>query len=246
LLFLQKSKILTNSFFRFKQFTIRQDKTAMKVGTDGVLLGAWANVSQAKRILDVGTGTGLIAIMMAQRSSAEIHAIEPESKAFEQAVNNVNNSPWPDRIHLSQVNFQEYIQQTPYGFDLIVSNPPYFKNSLQSPKEERNQARHARTLTGGDLIQGSLKIMNDKGKLSLILPFNEGREFTEIAVKQGLHCIRKTYIKPTPDKDAKRMLMEFSRQSLETIEDHLIIDKGERHNFTEEYRNLTRNFYLYF
>ncbi len=237
---------MANPYFRFKQFTIWQDKTAMKVGTDGVLLGAWTGIGRAKRILDVGTGTGLVALMMAQRSTAEIHAIEPESKAFEQAVENINNSRWPERIHLSQITFQEYIQQTSHAFDLIVSNPPYFRDSLHSPDEERNRARHAQTLSGKDLILGSLKIMKEEGRFSIILPYREGHEFIELAKQNGFHCTRKTYVKPTPDKSPKRLLMEFSRQTFKTKQDYLIIEKGGRHNFTEEYQNLTRDFYLYF
>ncbi len=235
-----------NQYFRFKQFTIHQEKTAMKVGTDGVLLGAWADINRAARILDVGTGTGLIAIMMAQRSGAEIHAIESEKKAYQQARENINNCPWADRIYLKHISFQEYVSQFNCYFDLVVSNPPYFINSSSTPKEDRNQARHNKTLPHHDLIRGSLKILKADGRLSVIMPYSEGHSFIKLAGESGLYCTKKTYVKPTPGKRPKRLLLEFGRYQRDLIENQLTIEKGGRHNFTEEYKALTTAFYLYF
>lgn len=218
----------------------------MKVGTDGVLLGAWTSINHAERILDVGTGTGLIAIMMAQRSTAEIHAIESEKKAYQQARENINNCAWKDRIYLKHISFQEYVSYTNYDFDLIVSNPPYFINSLSTPEEDRNQARHNKTLSQHDLIRGSLKILKTNGRLSVILPYREGHSFIELAGESGLYCTRKTYVKPTPGKNPKRLLLEFGRHQREPGKNHLTIEKGGRHDFTVEYKTLTADFYLYF
>ena len=218
----------------------------MKVGTDGVLLGAWANINQAERILDVGTGTGLIAIMMAQRSAAKIHAIEPEKKAYLQASENINNCPWSKRIQIQHTTFQEYILHTNCIFDLIISNPPYFADSLPPSEKARNQARHNKTLSHYDLIQGSLKILKPEGRLSVILPYREAHSFINLAEDNQLFCIRKTYVKTKPEKQPKRILLEFSYHSQKPTEDHLIIEKGGRHYFTKEYRALTSDFYLYF
>lgn len=242
----KKRKALANQYFRFKQFTIYQEKTAMKVGTDGVLLGAWANINQAEKVLDVGTGTGLIAIMMAQRSSGKIHAIETKKKAYQQAKENINNCPWADRIQIHHTSFQDYVLHTNCLYDLIVSNPPYFGDSLSPPAKDREQARHTKTLSHDDLIKGSLKILNYNGLLSVILPYREGCSFIRLAENNGLYCIRKTYVKPNPNKNPKRLLLEFSYHPGEPAENHLVIEKSGRHDFTKEYRMLTGDFYLYF
>jgi len=218
----------------------------MKVGTDSVLLGAWTNVGQAENILDIGTGTGLVAIMMAQRSDADIHAIELQKNAFQQARENIYNCPWSDRIQIQYVSFQEYASCADRSFDLIVSNPPYFIDSLSPTREDRYQARHNSTLSQEDLILGSLKILKSDGRLSVILPYREGHSFIDLAGRNGLYCSRKTYVKPNPNKNPKRLLLEFSFQQIKPEEKHLTIEKGERHNFTREYRSLTRDFYLNF
>ena len=218
----------------------------MKVGTDGVLLGAWTNIGEAEKILDVGTGTGLIAIMMAQRSSAEIHAIESEINAYQQARENIRNCPWSERIYIQHTFFQKYVCTIERPFDLIVSNPPYFINSLSPSTEDRYQARHNKSLSQEDLIRGSIDNLKTDGRLSVILPCRESYSFIDLAGQNGLYCNRKTYVKPRPYKKPKRMLLEFSFQQAEPREAYLIIEKDDRHHFTNEYRTLTRDFYLKF
>jgi len=218
----------------------------MKVGTDGVLLGAWAAVSGSNYILDIGTGTGLIAIMLAQRSSAEIDAVEIDQAAYRQASQNVSECKWKDRIKLYNQSFQEFYKFQQEQYDLIVTNPPYFIDALQAPDEKRTHARHAHSLNFDDILNGSKKRIKETGRLSLILPFSEGIYFQEKAEAFDLFCIRKTYVKPTPSKDPKRLLMEFSPKKEPLTEDYLVIENNKRHHYTKEYKELTKKFYLYF
>ncbi len=149
----------------------------MKVGTDGVLLGAWADCDNAKRILDIGTGTGLIALMMAQRSQAQIDAIEIDEHASEQAIENVNRSPWASRVNVINKSLQDYSKVENKAYDLIVSNPPYFQNSMFAPDKKRTDARHNSNLELEDLLKGAKKLLSNDGKLSIILPYLEGNMF---------------------------------------------------------------------
>lgn len=237
---------MPNDYFKFKKFTVDQDQTAMKVGTDGVLLGAWANVEGAMKILDVGTGTGLIALMLAQRSGAIIDAIEIDKNACMQAQENVNHSPWANRIRIIHQSFQDFSKSTSEKYDLIVSNPPYFQNSLAAPEENRTKARHNRSLELVDIINGTLKCLTELGTLSLILPYVEGNLFIAKAAEKGLFCVRQTNVLPKPKRKPKRLLLEFQRIKKHFIQDHLVVELNKRHEYSEAYKNLTRDFYLAF
>lgn len=218
----------------------------MKVGTDGVLLGAWAEAAGAKSILDVGTGTGLIALMMAQRSEANITALEVEKEAWEQARENIQRSCWHERIVALHRSFQRYYEKHQGTHDMIITNPPYFRNSLKSPAKERALARHSHTLSYEDLLEGSLRLLKPRGKLNLILPFEQGNSFCATARQKGLHCTRRTIVYPRAHKKPARMLMEFGLFKESTRDDTLVIEKDQRHCFTQEYKALTRDFYLHF
>ena len=237
---------MANKYFQFKEFIIYHDQCGMKVGTDGVLLGAWANVSGSDYILDIGTGTGLIAIMMAQRTSAKIDAVEIDQAAYRQALQNVSKCKWKDRIDIYDQSFQKFSKLQQERYDLIITNPPYFVNALQAPDKKRTHARHAHSLNFDDILNGSKKLLKETGRLSLILPFSEGMKFQERASTYDLFCIRKTHIKPLPDKDPKRLLMEFSPKKEPLTEDYLVIENNKRHHYTQEYKELTKKFYLYF
>ncbi len=156
-----------NNYFQFKQFLIRQEKSAMRIGTDGVLLGAWTDTSHSENILDIGTGTGLIAIMLAQRSNAKITGVEIEVQAANEAIQNGENSPWPDRIDIVHSPFQKFAAETCDKFDTIVSNPPYFTNAVKNRQDEKSLARHNHLLPFNELLQGVSKILSNDGKLSL-------------------------------------------------------------------------------
>jgi tRNA1Val (adenine37-N6)-methyltransferase len=232
---------------RFKQFTILQEKTAMKVGTDGVLLGAWASVDNAARILDVGTGTGLIALMLAQRnSSAAIDAVEVEQNAYEQATENVQNSPWASRINVIHSDFGAFSQQAQQQYNLIVSNPPYFSSSLLPPDAQRTAARHTTELSHHELLENSLRLLTPHGTLSVILPYVEGNIFIALAANAGLRCCRKTNVATRKGSVTKRLLLEFSREQKKIQENTLYIRDAEKDSFTCQYKELTKEFYLKF
>ena len=231
--------------FRFKQFTVFQSECAMKVGTDGVLLGAWADTHNATRILDIGTGTGLLALMLAQRAPhAEITASEIDPAAVEQAAANAQNSPWGDRIRIIGGDFGKHIFKE--KFDLIVSNPPYFCNSLKNPDEKRKTARHDDTLTQETLAKGIAEIIAKNGTACVIYPTAEGESFIKTASYFGLHCTKRTDIHPQPGSPVKRLLLQFSPTEGTTITDAITIENGERHQYTDEYIALTKDFYLNF
>ncbi|MDA3953805.1 MAG: methyltransferase [Bacteroidales bacterium] len=237
---------MPNDYFKFKQFTIHQDKCAMKVGTDGVLLGAWANCENVKNILDIGTGTGLIALMLAQRSNANIDAVEIDEAACKQAKENIKQSLWDSRIKVLNIPFQDYSKSTNEKYDLIVSNPPYFQNSLYATDEKRTDARHNSNLELDDLVFGALKLLSENGKLNIILPYLEGAMFILKAAENGLYCVRQTKVLPKPDKEPKRLLLEFMKEKMPLVEQELIIELNKRHEYSEAYKNLTKDFYLAF
>jgi tRNA1Val (adenine37-N6)-methyltransferase len=237
---------MPNTYFQFKQFRIEQDKCAMKVGTDGVLLGAWADSRNTTRILDVGTGTGLIAIMLAQRSSALIDAIEIDGPAFLQASENARNSSWLNRLNIIHTSFEEYIEKTNSRYDLIVSNPPYHKETIKSPHTGRRLARHSPNLEYNSILSAGSKLLASGGKISLILPYSEKLTAHKAAESSGFFCTRLTIIFPVPAKEPSRCLFEFSREFQTLRQDSMVIEETGRHGYSQNYIQLTRDFYLNF
>lgn len=230
--------------FKFKQFCIKQDQTAMKVGTDGVLIGAWANCTNTYTILDVGSGTGLISIMLAQRNAnAKITGLEIERDAFMQSLENVEASNWSDRIKIMHTSLQDFSEQNTDKFDLIVSNPPFFENSEKATGNKRNLARHTDSLSFEILISLAEKSLAEKGKFSVIIPMDSSTKFIFLANENNLFLNRKTIIKPNYKKPAKRILLEFSRIKKQILEKELTIEI-ERHIYTKDYIDLTKEFYL--
>jgi len=231
--------------FAFKEFTVQQDRCAMKIGTDGVLLGAWASVANNPfSILDVGTGTGVLSLMLAQRSHSEtIEAIEIDDAAFEQAVGNFENSPWGDRLFCYHAGFNEFVEEIDDEYDLIVSNPPFYTENYKTESKQRDLARFSDALPFEHLLYGTAKLLSKNGIASFIIPFTEETSFISIAEKVGLFPNRITRVKGTPNTDIKRSLLEFSFTKTAIDSSELTIETS-RHQYTEEYINLTKDFYL--
>jgi len=234
---------MSNTWFRFKKFKINQENCAMKVGTDGVLLGAWVDISFANRILDIGTGTGLIALMLAQRNpKALIDAIEIDEKAFLQAKENIKDSPWEDRI--TAYNIDLNLWNPTYKYDCIISNPPFFEEKVLSKNSQRDIARHTHTLQIDDLLQKTSVLLKKEGQAYFIFPYDKSEQFIEIAKKYNLFCIKRTLVYPNQESTkAKRVLLQFSFREGLTKEDSLILEL-ERHKYTIEYQALVKDFYL--
>jgi tRNA1Val (adenine37-N6)-methyltransferase len=236
-----------NSYFQFKQFRIVQQRSAMKVGMDGVLLGAWTNASDVNRILDIGTGTGLIALMLAQKNaSAQIDAIEIERDACEEAVFNVRQSDWKDRIGVHCQSFQEFVAETNTKYNLIVSNPPFFSNGVKAPAEIRAKARHANALPLDVLISGAAKLLNENGRITLILPAEQLQKVENLAKINRLSLSRVCRVKPNPAKSDFRILVELTNKPVALQDEKLMIEFEQHHDYTPEYRELTKDFYLKF
>ena len=230
--------------FQFKHFSIVQDRCAHKVGTDGVLLGAWVKVTESDlHILDIGAGSGLIALMLAQRSTAKtiIDAVEIGPDDIQQARENVSRSPWPGKIKLHHTAVQNFFPVNHY--DLIVSNPPYFEKSLLPPDKHRTLARHTHTLPFRDLLSNASRLLTEKGRLAVILPFTEGLKVIELARKEQLNILRKTGFRSRAEKPVERLLLEFSRETCVAQESELTVFDKEN-TWSEEYKRITRDFYL--
>jgi tRNA1Val (adenine37-N6)-methyltransferase len=237
---------MSNSNFLFKQFNILQDKTAMKVGTDGVLLGAWAKLPSCGIALDLGTGTGLIALMMAQRNPNLItKALEIDSDAAAQAIQNVGSSLWNDRISVVHDSFQNFISSDMDKYDLIITNPPFFRNSVKSNHDPRNKARHADILPLEAIITGSKQLLKPGGTLAIVLPVAEHGAFSEIAHEFGFYENRRLLVFPNLAKPAVRVLSQWSLIQINDIEiSELVIEPLHRHHYSAEYIMLTKEFYL--
>jgi tRNA1Val (adenine37-N6)-methyltransferase len=233
-----------NNYFQFKKFRILQEKSAMKVNTDGFLLGSWTNLDGAKTVLDIGAGTGLISLMIAQRSDAFITGVEIEKNAAEEAAHNVLNSEWSNRIIIQYISFQDFATGTQQKFDLIISNPPFFSNSVKNTNPHLSMARHNYLLPFAYIIVGTKKLLNKKGKLSLILPFESAQEFIEKALMENLFITRLTEVKPFPDKKPNRCLMEFGMEQLAIHKTVMSVFDETGKDYSNEFKTLARDFYL--
>lgn len=239
---------MANSYFEFKKFTVRQDLCAMKVGTDGVLLGAWVSLAGSRDVLDIGTGTGLIALMLAQRGESEnrplrIDALDIDAGAVEQAALNIQASPFSDRIRTECQSFVSYARLSEKRYDLIVSNPPYFHNSLKCPDIQRNTARHTDTLTLEELLEGCCRLLSPAGRIALILPAAWKVELVRLARPLGLNIIRQTDVSSIEGKPPKRLLAELSTAAQQCAADSMALESTLR-RYTPEFTALIKDFYL--
>jgi tRNA1Val (adenine37-N6)-methyltransferase len=231
-----------NNWFEFKQFRIEQQKSAMKVGTDGVLLGAWSPVEDARRILDVGTGTGLIALMLAQRSNSDIDAVEIDEPACEEAKFNFEQSGWSDRLRVFHTDFQVFADVPNEPYDLVVSNPPFFINSLKTGNAALAVARHNDMLTFNQLVSGARKLLSSKGRLCIIIPSVSCMEFRESARLAGFYLRHQTMVIPKSGRVPKRALMEFSVHPVYPADNEIVV-LDEKGFYTVTYKTLTSPFY---
>lgn len=235
---------MPNSCFSFKQFTIHHDRCAMKVGTDGVLLGAWTRLDNSRRVLDIGTGSGLIALMLAQRNACcSITAVDIDNEAIEQARENIQASPWKDRVVALLQDVRSF--QSDHLFDTIVTNPPYFVNSMKCADYQKNIARHADTLDVGTLLSQVAALLTPDGCFSIVLPSEQMDVLLQKANGVGLYPSRRTDVITRPGIPPKRVLLEFTRVQMPFLTDELVIELG-RHCYSEEYVSLTKEFYLKF
>lgn len=236
---------MSNKPFKFKEFAVNQDKTAMKVGTDGVLLGAWAQLKpEYFSVLDVGAGTGLIALMLAQKSNAEvIDAIELNDDAYEQSVQNFEQSDWGDRLFCYHASLQEFADEIDDEYDLIISNPPFYTSTYKDLSEERAMARHTESLTYVELLKGTSKLLSKIGSCAFVIPFSEEETFLKIAAEYNLFPNRITRVKGTENSPIKRSLLQLSFQESNTEVTELVIEI-ERHKYTQDYIDLVKDYYL--
>jgi tRNA1Val (adenine37-N6)-methyltransferase len=234
------------SIFQFKQFAVNQDQCAMKIGTDGVLLGTWAPIdTRPNSILDIGTGTGIIALMLAQRCDAQqIDALEIDENAYEQAVDNFESSPWSDRLFCFHAGLDEFVEEPEDEYDLIVSNPPFYTEDYFSNNEQRDLARFADAMPFEDLIEAADLLLSENGIFSVIIPFKEEASFIALAEKYELYPIKITRVKGTPTTEIKRSLLAFRRFELPVLLANELIIETARHQYTPEYMELTKDFYL--
>ncbi|TAJ12175.1 methyltransferase domain-containing protein [Marinilabiliaceae bacterium JC017] len=237
---------MASNYFRFKQFTVIQNKAAMKVGTDGVLLGSWVDVESVERVLDIGTGTGLIALMIAQRNSTCIvDAIDIDGCACMQAYENCKMSIWGRRLNVFNFDLQRFSNTQTGKYDLIVCNPPFFSNSFASEDKQRNIARHNDTLPFDDLFYCVSRILEVTGRFAIVAPIESEELLISFANGNGLFVNRRMRMMPVPDKSHKRVFMEFGRfKNQEFMEEEIVVEEFGRHRYSKDYIGLTGDFYL--
>ncbi|REG92936.1 tRNA1(Val) (adenine(37)-N6)-methyltransferase [Flavobacterium aquicola] len=234
------------SKFQFKQFSVEQDRCAMKIGTDGVLLGAWTPIDNNPfSILDIGTGTGIIALILAQRSDAQqIDALEIDEEAYEQATDNFENSPWNDRLFCFHAGLDEFVEEPEDEYDLIISNPPFYSEDYKSNDDQRDLARFQDAMPFEELIEAADLLLSENGIFSVIIPFKEEEKFLALAKENELYPIKITRVKGTAATEIKRSLLAFSRNEIDHFPVEELIIETARHIYTSEYIKLTKEFYI--
>ena len=231
--------------FTFKQFSVNQDRCAMKIGTDGVLLGAWTPlINNPFSALDIGAGTGILSLMLAQRSNAsQIDAIEIDEDAYEQCVENFEASPWGDKLFCFHAGLDEFVDEPEDEYDLIISNPPFYTDDYKSDNSSRDLARFEDALPFEELIEAAALLLSDNGIFSVIIPYKEEERFVSLCKELDLFPLKITRVKGTPTSEIKRCLLAFCRMEQTPLIDELVIEIS-RHNYTPEYIELTKEFYL--
>lgn len=234
------------SKFSFKQFSIEQDRCAMKVGTDAVLLGAWTPIDNNPRsILDIGAGTGIIALMLAQRTNAEqIDALEIDQDAYEQAVDNFENSPWSDRLFCFHAGLDEFVDEPEDEYDLIISNPPFYSEDYKTENSQRDLARFQDAMPFEDLIDAADLLLSENGIFSVIIPHKEEERFIDLCAEAELFPVKITRVKGSHNTSIVRSLLAFKRYELAVLTTNELVIEISRHLYTQEYINLTKDFYL--
>jgi tRNA1Val (adenine37-N6)-methyltransferase len=235
---------MPNDFFQFKQFTVRQDRCALKVGTDGMVLGAWVRVEGARRILDIGTGTGLLALIAAQRNAvASIDAVEIDDASAQQAAENVAACPWSDRMRVHRMDVRRMKSAEPY--DLIICNPPFYAGEMDSPDARKGLAKHSGELTFAELIDAVSHLIASDGRFACILPLNREAELVKLAAGADLHVIRRCALRYLEARPPKRVLLELGRSAAMPQHEELVVEHAPG-VFTEAYRALLSELMLKF
>jgi tRNA1Val (adenine37-N6)-methyltransferase len=234
------------SIFQFKQFAVNQDQCAMKIGTDGVLLGAWAPIdTRPNSILDIGTGTGIIALMLAQRCDAQqIDALEIDENAYENAVDNFESCPWSDRLFCFHAGLDEFVEEPEDEYDLIVSNPPFYVEDYRSDNAQRDLARFQEAMPFEDLVEAAALLLSENGVFAVIIPFKEEEIFLALAKEYELFPIKITRVKGTHETQIVRSLLAFRRYELAVLTADELVIEINRHEYTDDYIALTKDFYL--
>lgn len=239
-----------NKPFQFKEFSVQQDACAMKIGTDAVLLGAWTSIENNPfSILDIGAGTGILSLMLSQRSASDlIDAIEIDDDAYEQCVDNFEGSPWGDRLFCYHASLEEFVEDIEEQYDLIICNPPYYSEDYKSENTSRDLARFQDAMPFDHLVESVSKLLSESGIFSVIIPFKEEDMFSTLASKYNLFPSRILHVRGNPTSEIKRSLIEFSFRDSESYRDDIdlqeLVIETERHQYTEGYINLTKDFYL--
>lgn len=232
--------------FNFKQFTVQQDKCAMKIGTDGVLLGAWCPVDNNPfSVLDIGAGTGILSLMLAQRSHAEqIDALEIDEDAYEQCVENFENSPWSDRLFCFHAGLDEFVDEPEDEYDLIISNPPFYSENYKTDDSQRDLARFQDALPFEELVEAADLLLSENGIFAVIIPYKEEERFIDLCAQVELFPVKVTRVKGTHTTPIVRSLLAFKRYELSILTADELVIEISRHEYTDEYIELTKDFYL--
>lgn len=232
--------------FQFKQFTVQQDRCAMKIGTDSVLLGAWTPIENKPfSILDIGAGTGILSLMLAQRSAAEqIDSLEIDEDCYEQCVENFENSPWSDRLFCFHAGLDEFIEEPEDEYDIIISNPPFYSEDYKSDNSQRDLARFQDALPFEDLVEAADLLLSENGIFAVIIPFKEEERFIDLCAEVELFPVKVTRVKGSHTTPIVRSLLAFKRYELSVLEADELVIEINRHEYTDDYINLTKDFYI--
>ena len=232
--------------FSFKQFTVQQDKCAMKIGTDGVLLGAWCPIDNNPfSVLDIGAGTGILSLMLAQRSNAEqIDSLEIDEEAYEQCVENFENSPWSDRLFCFHAGLDEFVDEPEDEYDIIISNPPFYSEDYKTDSSQRDLARFQDALPFEDLIEAADLLLSENGIFAVIIPYKEEERFIDLCAEVELFPVKVTRVKGSHTTPIVRSLLAFKRYELSVLTADELVIEINRHEYTDDYINLTKDFYL--